>query len=52
MMPHKIFEPDAFAAKAQEIRGRFSIEAEDTYFLDSGATAQNVPMDGMPVFVD
>ena len=52
MMPHKIFEPDAFMEKAQEIRGRFSTDAQDTYFLTSGETSQNVPIDGMPVFVD
>ena len=51
MMPHKIFEPDAFTEKAQELRGRFDRQASDTLFIDHGAEAQNVPMDGMPVFV-
>lgn len=52
MMPHKIFEPDEFTRKAYELRGRFDREASDTLFLDHGTnTPQNVPMDGMPVFV-
>lgn len=34
MMPHKVYEPDQFTAKALELRGRFSVQAEDTLFLE------------------
>ena len=51
-MPHKIFEPDAFTEAAQELRGRFDKNAENTLFIDAGPTPQNVPIDGMPVFVE
>jgi len=51
MMPHKIFQPDDFLAKTQELRGRFSLQAEDSLFL-ANATETNVPADGLPVFVD
>ena len=33
MMPHKIFEPDAFTEKAGELKARFDISAADTVFL-------------------
>ena len=33
MMPHKIFEPDAFTEKAGELKARFEITAADTVFL-------------------
>ena len=44
MMPHKIFEPDAFQQKATELRGRFQPSAADTLFLSVTETGQqNVP---------
>ena len=49
MMPHKIFQPDDFLAKANEIRARFDLDATDTLFLT--ATDENVPADGLPVFI-
>ena len=33
MMPHKIFEPDAFTEKAEELKTRFDTAAADTVFL-------------------
>ena len=53
MMPHKIFEPDAFETKARELRSRFDLTANDTLFLASSeANQQVVPIDGMPMFVE
>ena len=52
MMPHKIFEPDAFTEKANELKGRFEMDAADKVFLDHGSNSQNVPLDGMPFFVE
>lgn len=51
MMPHKIFEPDAFTQKALELKGRFDRNNAETLFLVS-QTEQNVPIDGLPVFVE
>ena len=33
MMPHKIFQPDQFLAKADEIKGRFASDADNTLFV-------------------
>lgn len=33
MMPHKIFQPDEFTQKANELKSRFAIGAADTLFL-------------------
>ena len=52
MMPHKHFEPEAFAEKATELRSRFDRDSDNTLFLDSTASSLNVPLDGMPVYVD
>lgn len=50
MMPHKIFQPDDFMAKATELRGRFDEGAADTLFLTSSDS--NIPADGLPIFID
>ena len=51
MMPHKIFQPDEFTAKAAELRERFSLQAQDGIF-NPDSEDSNVPSDGLPVFVD
>ena len=51
MMPHKIFQPDEFSAKAGELRGRFALDAADTLFLTTPED-DGVPIDGLPVFVE
>lgn len=51
MMPHKIFEEQKFYDKAAELRARFSSGASNTLFL-SDAEQKNVPMDGMPIFIE
>ena len=51
MMPHKIFQPDDFVTKANELKGRFSVSSPETLFLTTD-NEQNVPIDGLPVFVD
>ena len=50
-MPHKIFEEDRFYEKAKQLRERFEIDAPDTLFLPD-AEQKNVPMDGMPIFIE
>ena len=50
-MPHKIFQPDEFSAKAGELRGRFALDAADTLFLTTPED-DGVPIDGLPVFVE
>ena len=51
-MPHKIFEADAFLEKANELKARFNKEAANTIFLTQGEDSANVPLDGLPFFVD
>jgi len=51
MMPHKIFQPEEFVTKANELKARFSQTATDTLYLQSDAD-QNIPIDGLPVFID
>ena len=51
MLPHKIFEEERFFEKAKQLRARFEVDALDTLFL-SDAEQKNVPMDGMPIFID
>ena len=51
MFPHKIYLPDDFAAKATELRNRFSVDAADTLFLPTPMD-DGVPIDGLPVFVE
>jgi hypothetical protein len=50
-MPHKIFEEEKFLTKAKELRNRFDIKAVDALFL-SDAEQKNVPMDGVPIFIE
>ena len=50
-MPHKNFQEDQFLAKAKELRNRFAVGATDSLFL-SEAEQKNLPIDGMPIFVD
>lgn len=51
MMPHKIFEEEKFFEKAKQLRSRFLLTAPDTLFL-SDVEQKNVPMDGLPIFVE
>ncbi len=51
MMPHKIFEADAFAQKARDLRQRFNLNDPETLFILTEEET-NVPIDGMPVFVE
>lgn len=51
MMPHKIFEEQRFIEKAKELRDRFEVGSADSLFL-SDAEQKNVPMDGMPIFIE
>jgi len=50
-MPHKIFEEQKFLEKARELKQRFDVHSSNTYFL-SDAEQKNVPMDGMPIFIE
>lgn len=53
MMPHKIFEPEAFSQKAMELRDRFDRSSSETLFLESTPDSElNIPIDGLSVFVD
>lgn len=50
-MPHKIYEEQKFLDKAAELRSRFSLSVSNTLFL-SDAEQKNVPIDGMPIFIE
>jgi hypothetical protein len=49
MMPHKIYEEEKFAAKAAELKGRFSLGKEGSLFK---SRASNVPMDGLSIYME
>lgn len=51
MMPHKIFEEQKFLEKATELRHRFEVGSLNSLFL-SDAEQKNVPMDGVPIFIE
>ena len=49
-MPHKMFQPDDFKQKCQELRERFEVGAQDSLFL-SDSEQKNIPTDGVPIFI-
>ena len=51
MLPHKIFEPDAFEQSCKDLRARFQIGADNTLFLED-SQQKNLPIDGIPMFVE
>jgi len=50
MLPHKQFEEEKFYESCKQLKGRFSTSASDTLFPSH--EAKNVPIDGLPMFID
>lgn len=51
MLPHKLFEEQKFYEEAKKLRERFSVDSTNSLFPKSSDN-KNVPMDGLPVFID
>ena len=50
MIPHKIYEEERFYEKCNELKGRFDVNASNSLYDKN--SAKNVPIDGLPVFID
>jgi hypothetical protein len=51
MLPHKQFEEEKFYEECKNLKSRFSPQASNTLFPHD-AESKNVPMDGLPIFID